>query len=229
MARGGVVVGLLVSVLVFSAAALARAENPAVGGHSPAAGSTEGSGHAGHGEPEERGIFDLALDLTIWTMVVFVVLYLVLRAWAWKPMLEGLQKREDNIRSALEEAQRAREEAQQVRAQLQRELAQNAEKVRDILDAARRDAERTTEEMVARARTEIQGERDRLRKEIDLARDQALHELWAQAAQLATVVSAKAIRRQLSPDDHRRLVEEALAELQHAGNDRQRQVASTRA
>jgi F-type H+-transporting ATPase subunit b len=227
MAHRWVLVGLLLSVLVAGAAAPLRAEKPA-----GAAAATESDGAAGHPAPEtktEFKLFDKVLDLTVWTIVVFLVLFWVLRRFAWKPMLEGLQKREDNIRAALQEAERARQEAQQVRSQLQRELDQNAQKVREILDAARRDAERSTEEMVAKARTEIQGERDRLRREIDLARDQALHDIWAQAAQLATVVSAKAIRRQLSPDDHRRLVDEALAELQHAGNDQERPVASTRA
>jgi F0F1-type ATP synthase membrane subunit b/b' len=67
--------------------------------------------------------------------------------------------------------------------------------------------------MLNRARTEIQAERDRLRREIDLARDNALQDLWGQAARLATLVSAKAIRRHLTPADHERLVQEAVAEM----------------
>ena len=70
--------------------------------------------------------------------------------------------------------------------------------------------------MIAKARAEIQAERERLRREIEMARDQALQELWKQAADLATMISAKAIRRQLSAEDHRRLVDEALTELQGA-------------
>ena len=73
-----------------------------------------------------------------------------------------------------------------------------AEKVRDLMDAARRDAQHATEEMSAQARADIQTERERLHREIDLARDQALQEIWNQTAQLATLVSAKAIRRELS-------------------------------
>ena len=133
-------------------------------------------------------------------------------------MLEGLQKREDNIRAALEDAQRARAEAERVRAELQAEMNQAAQKVRDMMDAARRDAERSTSEMLTKTRSEIQTERERLHREIDLAKDQALQQIWNQTAQLATLVSAKAIRRQLNEDDHRRLVDEAIAELRHAGN-----------
>jgi len=169
-------------------------------------------------EGEKINIFDPAdIPLGIWSIVVFVILLTVLKKYAWGPILEGLQKREHNIESAVREAQQARDEAQRLRDQLQREVDKAHEKVRDILDEGRRDAQRMTDEMIAKARTEIQAERDRLRREIEMARDQALHELWKQAADLATMISAKAIRRQLSAEDHRRLVDEALAELQGAG------------
>ena len=58
-----------------------------------------------------------------------------------------------------------------------------------------------------------QDERERLRKEIGLAHDSALQDLWNQTAQLATLISAKALGRAISEDDHRRLVDESLAEL----------------
>jgi F-type H+-transporting ATPase subunit b len=192
-------------------------------------GSASEAEGAGHAAAKPRTAFDVTLDLTVWTIVVFLVLLLVLKRAAWKPMLEGLQRREENIRAALEDAKRARDEAQRVRQELQTEMNHAAEKVRDLMDNARRDAERANEEMIAKARNEIQGERDRLRREIDLARDHALQEISNRVAQLATLVSAKAIRRQLSLDDHRRMVDEALAELNNAGTKRQQQMASVRA
>jgi F-type H+-transporting ATPase subunit b len=85
-----------------------------------------------------------------------------------------------------------------------------------MMDGARRDAQQLNDEMVAKAKSEITAERDRLRREIESARDQALSEIWKQTAQLATRVSAKAIRRGLSEEDHRRLVDEALTELSGA-------------
>jgi F-type H+-transporting ATPase subunit b len=168
-------------------------------------------------EGEKVNIFDPAdIPLGIWSIVVFVILLVVLKKYAWGPILEGLQKREHNIESAVQDARQARDEAQRLRDQLQREVDKAHEKVRDILDEGRRHAQQATDEMIAKARTEIQAERDRLRREIEMARDQALQELWKQTADLATMVSAKAIRRQLSAEDHRRLVDEALGELQGA-------------
>jgi F-type H+-transporting ATPase subunit b len=165
-----------------------------------------------------------ALDLAIWTFLVFVILLFVLGRFAWRPMLDGLQKREQNIRAAIEEAERTRQEAQRLRSELQAEMDQAAEKVHALMDEARRDAQHAADELQARARADIQKERERLRREIDLARDQALQQIWDRTAQLATLVAGKAIRRQLTPDDHRRLVEEAIAELRQAGQERKREL-----
>jgi F-type H+-transporting ATPase subunit b len=156
------------------------------------------------------------IDLGIWTLVVFLLLFFLLKRHAWQPMLQGLQTREKNIHQAFEEAQRAREEADRLRSEFQQQMAKSQERVREVLDEARREAQHTKDDMVAQARLEIQAERDRLRRDITLARDQALKELWDQSARLGTLIAAKAIRRELKPDDHRRLVDEALKELAEA-------------
>jgi F-type H+-transporting ATPase subunit b len=106
-----------------------------------------------------------------------------------------------------------------MRAELQKEMAGAEDRVREVMDEARRDAQRLKDDMVAQARTEIQTERERLQREIAMARDQALQEIWTQAAQLATLISAKAIRRQLNVEDHRRLVDEAITELATVGKN----------
>jgi F-type H+-transporting ATPase subunit b len=167
-------------------------------------------------------IFEPRLDLGIWTLIVFLVLFFLLRATAWGRIRSGLEKRETSIREAIADAQRTREEAQRLREQFQAEVNRANEKVRDILDEGRRDVQRQADEILAKSRSDIQTERDRMRREIERARDQALQELWGQAAQLATLISAKAIRREVSTDDHRRLVDEALTEMGQVGALRQR-------
>jgi F-type H+-transporting ATPase subunit b len=222
LALGGLAGG---SVAAFAASAPAQHDHaPAEAARPAGEGHTAGAAHV----PEQatKDIFGKSLDLAIWTMVVFLLLVFILTRFAWKPMLQGLQRREQAIHQALADAEKAREETQRLQEYLKREMDNAGAKVREILEEARRDAQATADEMLAKARAEIQTERDRLRREMDIARDQALQELWSQTAQLATLVSAKAIRRQLSPEDHRRLVDEALADLRRAGVDRSREVAS---
>ncbi len=161
----------------------------------------------------EPNILAPRLDLTIWTIVVFGVLLWVLKKFAWKPMLEGLQGREARIRGVLDEAQTARDEAQQLREQFQTEMNKLQDKVREMMDEARREGQQNKDRMVAEGKVEIQAEKDRARREIQTEREQAVQELWSQTAQLATLVSAKVVGRSLNGDDHRNLVDEAVAEL----------------
>lgn len=162
---------------------------------------------------EKPNILSPRYDLGIWTIIIFVLLLLILRKFAWGPLLEGLTKREQSIRDAVDEAKKARDETARVTAEFKAKMDQAYAEIPKMMDDARRDAQNLAEEMRAKANQDIQTERGRLRREIDIARDQALQELWSQAAQLATLISAKAIGRSLSEDDHRRLIDEALSEM----------------
>src|SRR5262245_55902494 len=86
-------------------------------------------------------------ETALWAIVVFVILLVILRKTAWGPILEGLQKREEHIKSAVEEAKVAREETRRVTAQFQAEMAAKMAEIPKIMEAARRDAEQLKEEM----------------------------------------------------------------------------------
>ena len=135
-----------------------------------------------------------------------MILFVVLKKYAWTPILEGLTKREKSIEDAIEEAKKARVEMAQHKADFERQLAEANQQIPRLMDEARRAADQLREEMRANANAEIQEERQRLRRDIEVAKDQALQDIWSQAANLATLISAQVIGRSLSGDDHRRLV-----------------------
>jgi len=208
--------GTLIAGVVVALALALAAPLPAAGyGQEHSASSSAHQGDAAQGgghHASEPGPWAWA-DLAIWTVVVFLVLLFVLRRYAWGPMLTGLKQREDNIRMALDEAAKAREEAQALRAAHQKEMDRAQQEVKGIIDKAKRDAELAGNELIAKAKADMAAERERLHREIQTETDQALQSLWTRAADLATQVSAKAIRRQLDGDTQRRLIDEALAEL----------------
>jgi F-type H+-transporting ATPase subunit b len=215
MRHGRLFTFLLIAILTCSGLAASPA---ARADHGDKAGAAKGQHDEEPGGPQ---IFTpVRIDLAIWTLVVFLLLLFVLTKYAWNPMLGALQRREENIRGALDEAQRAREEAHKLREDLAQERAKIAEERQIALEEARRDGQQLRETMLSQGKAEIQSERDRLHREISTATDQALKKMWDQTAQLATQVSAKAIRRELSPDDHRRLVDEALVDLRNASATR---------
>ena len=158
-------------------------------------------------------IFAITWDLGLWTVVVFLLLLFILRKLAWGPMLSGLQKREDSIKSALEEAKRSSEESQKLRGQMAAQMAEAQEKVKAVLDNARRDAQSLADELVSKAKGEILADRQRLHREVDLARDQALEAISVHTAELATLVASKALGRGVVLEDQHRLIEEAIAGL----------------
>jgi F-type H+-transporting ATPase subunit b len=175
--------------------------------------------------PTLSKIFSLGSDLGIWTLVIFGLLFLILRQKAWPMMLEGLQKREQGIRSAIDEAHKAREETGRLRDEVVSERAKAAEDARATIEEARRDALKQADELKAKALEDIRAERDRMRRDLEIARDAALEDLWGRTVQLATLVSGRAIGRHLSAEDHKDLVDQAIADLRSASAERKREIA----
>jgi F-type H+-transporting ATPase subunit b len=168
-------------------------------------------------KPHERSIFEKALDLGIWTLVVFLLLLFIMNRYAWQPILRGLEHRERDIASAVETARKAKEEAAELERRLAEERQKGAEQVRQMMEDARRAADKVKEQRIAEAEAKIQEDRERLQRENNIERDQIRKEGFTQLADLAALISAKAIRRELSPEVHRGLVDEALNELNLGG------------
>ena len=189
---------------------------PAVALAAPAPGA-EGGHAAGESKPwsEQPGSFiDIhRYDLGIYTLVVFGLLFAVLAKFAWKPFTEGLAKREATIAAARDEAVKARRAAEEMQASLKAEFAAAQDKIRAMMDEARRDADTLKASEKAVGLREAQAERDRAKREIETAKEQAMQEIQQQAVRLASLMSSKALRRSLGEDDHKRLVDESLAEL----------------
>ena len=155
-------------------------------------------------------------DLGIYTLVVFGALFFILAKFAWGPFTEGLRKREQGLLDLKNQAAADRAAAQELKTKLDKELADMRATVRAEIDAARRDAEAMrTSEREAGVK-EAAAERERAKREIEAAKDAALNDIYKQAVELATLLSAKTMSRQISAEDHTRFVDESLAELKQA-------------
>jgi F-type H+-transporting ATPase subunit b len=163
-----------------------------------------------------KNVMEPDLVNSIVTLIVFGALLAVLYKFAWGPILQGLSARETAQFAAVEEAKKARDEAAAMRSQVQAELAKAADQVRAMLDEARNDAAalRATEREAGVK--EAAAERDRAKREIETAKDTALDEIYRTAVDLATNLSAKTLGRNMTADDHRKLLDESLAELKQS-------------
>jgi F-type H+-transporting ATPase subunit b len=176
-----------------------------------------GGGAEAHGEGGLAFTGIKRYDLGIYTLLVFLILVVILWKFAWPHISEGLQKREDNIRSALDQAKQGQVEATALLAQAKRELDETAAKVKGMLDEARRDADALRADQREAGVKDAQTERERAKREIEAAKDVALKDIYEQSVRLAALMSEKALRRKVSPEDHRRLLDEALADLKSGG------------
>ena len=163
-------------------------------------------------------ILEWKWDTAVWTCVVFLLLFFILSKYAWGPILEGLKSREATITNVMEEAKRLREENARDAAKFRAELDAAYVKIPAMMEDARRDAAALKESIRTEGNAEVQKERTRLLRELDIARDQALQDIWNQAANVATLIASKAIGRSLTGDDQRRLVDEALVEMKQKAN-----------
>lgn len=182
------------------------------GAHDAAAHDEHGAEHGGHGAMATDPL-TVDPDLALWTFAVFAILLLVLWKFAWGPISEGLDKREQRIADEIASAERSNQEAKQLLAEYERKLAAAQDEIRALLDEARRDAEQTQQEMLAKAAADAEGVKQRARREIETATDQALKALAEHSAKLAVELAGKILHAELSPERHARLVEEAMTKL----------------
>ncbi len=171
-------------------------------------------GEAGGGSVADAvNPLDFQRDLALWTAVVFLIVFLVLWRFAWRPIADGLAKREKGIADEIASADAANQKAQELLADYKRKLAQSEQEVRQMLDKARHEAEQVGHEIVAKARAEAQAEHERKLAEIDQAAAAAMEDIARHSASLAVELAGKIVASQLDPAGHARLVEQAVSRL----------------
>jgi F-type H+-transporting ATPase subunit b len=152
----------------------------------------------------------------LWTWVVFLLVFFVLARFAWKPLLGALQGREDFIKSSLEQAKGERDQARVLLGEYEAKLASARQEIDAMIEEARRDAASLREREETAAKAEARQIVERARREIDLAKDTAVADLYARANQLATLAASKILERELTPADHERLIAESIQAVEGA-------------
>jgi F-type H+-transporting ATPase subunit b len=159
------------------------------------------------------GPFSGDIGTALWTLVIFALVVWVLGRYAWGPILKGLQEREQFIRGALEEAKRDREAAEARLREYEERLARARAEATAIVEEGRRDADVVRRKIEEEARQEKLLEIERAKREIGIARDTAVKDLYTLATRIATSAASRILERELSPADHERLVAETIRAL----------------
>ena len=187
-----------------------------VGTASPAFAEDAAVGHpaeTGDHAAEGGAPITFTRDLALWSLIVFVLFLVVLKKFAWAPMIEGLDKREAGILKAISDAEDNRRKAQALLAEYDQRLKAAERTVQEMVAEARRDAERTSQDLIATAQREVGAIRDRAKEDIRQAKNTALSEVFSQINSQVLQATEHVLGRALQDGDQDRLVNQALAEI----------------
>ena len=148
--------------------------------------------------------------LFIWTIVTFLVLLALLTRYAWGPLLAAMQARQDRIRDSLEGARQAGDEMERVRREAAEVLRQARIEADAIVSSSRTDGERVREEIKQKARAEAAAIIAAAERRIELEAARAREQVRREAADLSVLIASKIIRRNLTPEDNRVLIDEVI-------------------
>ena len=151
--------------------------------------------------------------LMIWTIVCFLICLFVLKRYAFAPIQQAIDERRDRIRQSLEEADRAREEAHELLEEHRQLIGQAKGEAEEILAEARRVAEANERRMRDETEAERQRRLDETHRQIEAETRRALDLIRTEVADLSLVAATKVTGKALDDADHRRLIDEAVGEL----------------
>jgi F-type H+-transporting ATPase subunit b len=156
------------------------------------------------------------VGLMIWTLLVFGVSMWLLARYAFPRISEALDRRQRAIEESIDASERTRREADALLEEYRERLAEARGQADEIVTRARRTGEDTQAEILAEARTKREEMMEQTRREIEAETRRAIQQIRAEVADLTVMATEKVTRKSLDDADHRRLVEEALAELDFA-------------
>jgi F-type H+-transporting ATPase subunit b len=167
---------------------------------------------------EPGGVFAGNVGNALWTLVIFGLVVFVLGKFAWKPILGGLQQREQYIRASLEQAKKDREEAEARLKEYVDKLNSARAEATAIVEEARRDAEVVRRRIEEEGRAESSAIVERARREVTIAAETAKKELYEVSAKLATELAGRLLGREIQAGDHDRLIRESIDSIERGGN-----------
>lgn len=153
------------------------------------------------------------------SLVVFGIAFLFLYWKVWPKIIQGLDDRQNKIREEIANAEKAREQARAALAEYESELASARQEAAEMIAQAKSDAKAVAQDLRERNEAELAEMKQRAMRDLDAARRAAVTELHAEAANLAADIAGRILKREISAEDQKRLVDESLEELAGVGED----------
>ena len=152
--------------------------------------------------------------LFIWTIVTFLVLLALLAKFAWRPLLQALESRQERIQKSLEDAERARQELERLQQESGKIMQQARIEAESIVTQTRADAERLREELKQKAKDEADKVLRNTQQQIQLQTRQAIQQIRHEVADIAVLLASKLLERNIAKEDNARLIDDTLKQIE---------------
>jgi|SRR3972149_2265736 len=162
---------------------------------------------------EGGSLVDVNPGLIFWTVVTFLILLLVLKKVAWKPILTALGQREDAIKDSLEKAEKAKEEAQKILQENQASIVKVEEESRKIIEQSRVYADKLKEQIIRDSKVQAQKIIEDASSEIERKKEETFNELKTRVAEIAIQAAEKILSENLNKDSNKKLVNKYIDEI----------------
>ena len=164
-------------------------------------------------EESSGGLIDVVPGLMIWTLICFAITFFVLRRFAFGPIQKTIDARRDRIRRSVEEADNARAEAQRLLEEHRQLIGSAKSEAADILAEARKVGDAQIERVKKEAEEERQRRLVETKRQIDAETKRSLDLIRTEVADLTLEATARVTGKVLDAEDQRRLIDEAIGEL----------------
>jgi F-type H+-transporting ATPase subunit b len=152
--------------------------------------------------------------LYIWTIVTFLLLVTLLARFAWRPLLQALDRRQAQIKQSLDDAEKAKRELERLQQEGAQILRQARVEAEQIVSSSRAYAEKLKDEIKAKARADAEVIVQNAERQIQAETRRALEQIRVEAADLSVMIASKLIQRNLTKEDNARLIEQALQQVE---------------
>jgi F-type H+-transporting ATPase subunit b len=152
--------------------------------------------------------------LYVWTILTFLILLGLLARFAWRPLLQALDRRQAQIKQSLDDAQQAKRELERLQQESAQILRQARTEAEQIVSNSRAYAEKLKDEIKAKARADADVIVQNAQRQIQTETRRALDQIRVEAADLSVMIASKLIQRNLTKEDNARLIEQALQQVE---------------
>jgi F-type H+-transporting ATPase subunit b len=167
---------------------------------------------------EESGnqLVSPVVGVMIWTLIIFGITLIILWKVAFPRIAEALDKRQRMIEDSIDSAEKVKRDADELLREYRERLSDARGQADEIVARARRTAEAAENETISEARAKREEMMEQTRRDIEAETRRAIQQIRAEVADLTVLATEKVTRKSLDSSDQKRLVDEALAELDFA-------------